>query len=83
MTVTRDDLIRFFHHRFSLDVSAMDDEDPLFSSGMLDSMNVAEVVAYLEDRSGRMMLPADLSFDNFDTLGRILRFAAALESRSS
>jgi acyl carrier protein len=83
MTVTRDDLVRFFGERFSLDVSGLHDEDALFSSGLLDSLNVAEVVTFIEDHTGRMLQPADLSFDNFDTLGRILRFAGALADRPS
>jgi acyl carrier protein len=83
VSLSRQDLVAFFQERFSLDVSVMADDDALFSSGLLDSLSIVEVVAFLEERTGTTLLPDDLSFDNFDSVARILRFARVLEGRQS
>ena len=81
MSVSRQDLVAFFQERFSLDLSEMADDDALFSSSLLDSLSIVEVVAFLEERTGMTLQPDDLSFDNFDSVARILRFTRVLEGR--
>jgi len=81
MSLTRARLADYLQERFSLSVHDMDDDEPLFSSGLLDSINIIEVVAYVEEETGKTATAEDLTFDNFDSMQRILRFAGELASR--
>ena len=81
MAVDKSALLHFLNERFGLAVESLDDEEALFSSGLLDSFNVTEVVLFVEDQTGCSVEADDLSFDNLDAVGRILRFADALAAR--
>ena len=81
MALDRTELLQYLSERFAVSVDGLGDEEPLFSSGLLDSFNVTELVLYIEERSGRFVDPDDLSFENLDSVARILRFASALSER--
>ena len=53
------------------------DDTELFSTGTIDSFAMVELLVFLEGQIGSKLGPEDISLDNFDTLGRILAFAAA------
>lgn len=79
--LNRSELAEYLQSRFSLDTNSLDDDVPLFSSGLLDSLNMVDVVAFIEETIGKTMTPEDLSFENLDSIGQILRFARMLASR--
>jgi acyl carrier protein len=81
MAIDRQILTAFLKTRFGLAVESLDDEEALFSSGLLDSFNVTEVVSFVEEQTGCMVEADDLSFENLDSVGRIVRFAGVLTAR--
>lgn len=46
--------------------------EPIFSSGLLDSFSVTQLICFLEDRFGVKISIADVTIEDFDSLERIL-----------
>ena len=53
-------------------------DDPLISSGIIDSFGVLELIAFLEDRCHIVLDPTRLALTEFETVNRI----AALVERA-
>jgi len=60
--------------RFGVRVPLHDDTE-LFSRGLIDSLNVVELVTFVEGELGRPIPPADITLENFDSIARIVRYA--------
>jgi acyl carrier protein len=54
--------------------SALSDHDSLFSSGIVDSLGVLDLVTYLENEFGVMVADEDLLAENFESIGRMAEF---------
>lgn len=76
--VTPADLRTFLHDELSIE-DVFGDDDPLFTSGLLDSVAMMNLIAFLEEKTGSDVRPADVTLDNFDTLTRITSYAATLD----
>ena len=59
----------------AVDTAEVNKETPLFSSGLIDSFSLVNLMAYIEGEGGFMISPTDVNLDNFDTISSILRFA--------
>lgn len=46
-------------------------EDHLFSSGLVDSLNIVEIIQFVESYFGIQVDPTDLSMDNFDSMASV------------
>ncbi len=46
-------------------------DDRLFSSGLVDSLNVVEIIQFVESYFGIQVDPTDLSMDNFDSMASL------------
>jgi acyl carrier protein len=55
-------------------------EQPLISSGLIDSFSLVDLALYVEDTFGVHMDDSELNVDTFDTLDQL---AALIESRSN
>lgn len=53
-------------------------ESTLFSSGLLDSVAMVSLIAFVEEATGADVRPSDVTLDNFDTVSRIVEYAATL-----
>lgn len=51
----------------------------LLVSGLVDSLGVVQIVAWLEDRLGARIDPADVVLENFETAATIAEFAEGLQ----
>lgn len=77
MSLSVDDLIAYL----KTDLGIEDEIDPdteLFSSGLLDSVSMVGLITYLEERTGAVIQPGDVTLDNFDTAGRIEAYVESL-----
>ncbi|MCD1627361.1 acyl carrier protein [Seohaeicola saemankumensis] len=76
MRLTTDELHTFLTTELGLedDVTA---ETELFSTGMLDSVAMMNIIGFIEEKSGIDVRPADVTLDNFDTMQRIVDYVAA------
>ena len=77
MSLDRDQLIAFFADTFQLDRRILSEEIPLFSSALLDSASLVNLVAFLEEKTGLVVEADDVTLDNFDTISAILSFCEA------
>jgi acyl carrier protein len=72
--LTGDSLIEFLEADLGVDVTDVGAETPLFSSQLVDSFALVNLMMFLERESGIRIAPADVNLDNMDTIGRMLRY---------
>lgn len=77
MALTRDGLLDYMGSRMGLDTDGIDDQTPLFSSSLLDSFSMVDLIMFIEQQAGVRMDPFDVSLDNLDSVGKILGFVEA------
>ena len=53
----------------------LDGGSPLFSTGMLDSMLMVNLIAFVEESAQIQVRGEDVTLENFDTADSIVRFA--------
>ncbi|WP_134726302.1 phosphopantetheine-binding protein [Paracoccus luteus] len=73
--MTRDDLL-YFLRRVAGD-DTLGAETPLFSTGLIDSIAMMQVIGYLEDHGQVRIGTEDVTLDNLDTADRMLALVAA------
>jgi acyl carrier protein len=76
MALSRDGLLQFMEHKLGVDTSQVDEETPLFSSGIVDSTGMVELILFVESAAEVKFSPDDITLDNLDSIGRILTFVA-------
>ena len=57
------------------DLSNVKEDTELFSSGLIDSFAMVDLLMFLEKHTGARLGPEDIDLANLDTIGRILAFA--------
>ena len=72
--MTRDSLIDFMTDRMGLDPEGVEDDTPLFSSGLLDSFSMVDLIMHVEGHTGRRMSAGEVTLDNLDTVQSILGY---------
>ena len=73
MALTDHLLLRYLKGTLAID-DDLDGESALFSSGMLDSMSMVNLIAFVEEQAAIQVRSEDVTLDNFDTASRIVRF---------
>jgi acyl carrier protein len=76
MPLSTDDIRNYLGERLGVDTSSVADDTPLFSSELLDSFSMVELLTYLEQESGVRFAPSDVRLDNLDTIAAMMRFVA-------
>ena len=69
--------------RYRVDQANLADDTELFSSGLVDSLGVMEVVGLVERETGRSVPATAITLENFDSIARILAFARSLSAGKS
>ena len=80
MGITKEDLVEYLQQATPSDLGDVDDEMLLFSSGLVDSFAMVDLLLFVEREGGFRVAPLEVSLENFDSVGRILRF---VESRQA
>ena len=80
MALAREDLIEYLAKKGRVDQAKIEDSTPLFSSGLIDSFAMVDMLVFLEKHTGTKMGPEDIDLDNLDSVERILRFAASRQA---
>ena len=75
MALTDGQLMMFLQN--SLNTGELDAESELFSTGVLDSVSMVNLIAFVEQTTGIQIRADDVTLENFDTPARILRFTEA------
>lgn len=74
MTISRQLLVDQLESQFGLNAAELSDDTLLFSTGLLDSLSVAELLVLLEKQGGFTMEPTEVTLDNLDSIEKILAF---------
>ncbi|MCB1348313.1 MAG: phosphopantetheine-binding protein [Paracoccaceae bacterium] len=77
MSLTKDALIAFLTDALDTD-EALDDDTALFTSGLLDSVLMQELIMFFEEKTGTQVPAEDVTLENFDTPGAIVAYAGSL-----
>ena len=73
MATTTETVTEFLQTRFRSAIHGeLDLDDPLFSSGIVDSFGVLELIAFLEDTFRISIDPAQHELTEFDTVNTIV-----------
>jgi acyl carrier protein len=64
--------------QFRVDRSRLDDNVGLFSTGLIDSLSVMDLVCFVEEAIGQTVPPTEVTLENFDSINRIVSFAETL-----
>jgi acyl carrier protein len=76
MRLTTDSLREFLITELGLE-DDITSETELFSTGLLDSVAMMNIIGFIEEKSGIDVRPADVTLENFDTMQRIVDYVAA------
>lgn len=77
MLLTPDDLTRFLTDNLFIE-DRIEPETALFSSGLLDSVSMVNLIGFIEEKTNATVHPEDVTLENFDTPARIASYAARL-----
>ncbi|MBL8820280.1 MAG: acyl carrier protein [Planctomyces sp.] len=67
------DKIRSFLSGLGINAAEVGDETLLFSSGLLDSFTMVELIGVIEAATGKRVPASQVTLTNFDSVERILR----------
>jgi acyl carrier protein len=76
MAVTLASLREFFDRELGVDPKTLDEQTPLFSSGVVDSLGVMQLVEFITAEAHIKVSASEIKLDNLDTVQRILDFIA-------
>ena len=80
--ISRETLVEFIAVRLGVD-GDLDDEELLFSSGLIDSFSLVELIIFIEGEIGSRIKAMEVSLENLDSISRILAFAASRSAEGS
>jgi acyl carrier protein len=75
-------LLAYLQQSQGLNPAELDHDTPLFSSGLLDSFSMVDLIMFIEGSAGIQVAPTDVTLDNLDSLARILDYAQRTASGS-
>lgn len=73
MALTCQSLLEYFSSRMGVDTNGVDAETPLFSSNLLDSFSMVDLIMFIEKEGAIKMDVWDVTLDNLDSIARILQ----------
>ncbi len=78
LALTRESLIQYMVENFHLQTDELSDDTKLFSSGLLDSFGLVDLISFIEKEMGQSINVADVTLDHFDSIGRIMAFVGQM-----
>jgi acyl carrier protein len=76
MTLSKELLLKFVEDKLGVDTAEVDEDTPLFSSGMIDSAGMVDLIVFVESAGNVKFRPDDITLDHLDSIDRILHFVA-------
>lgn len=74
MTLTAESVSNYLKDKVGLDISAITPETALFTSNLLDSFSLVDLILFVESETGTKIDPDDVRIENFDSVSRIIHF---------
>ena len=66
----RSKVIEYLKEEIGVDAGIAED-DPLFSTGTVDSFDLVRILSFLKEQYGLELSPLEVSLDNLDSVARI------------
>ena len=76
MGLSKELLLRFLEDTLGVDTADLDEHTEIFSSGIIDSAAMVELIEFVECQGNVQFAPDDLTLDHLDSIDRILSFVA-------
>ncbi len=76
MAMTRESLLGYLEDRQGIDPAELADDGTIFSSGLLDSFALVDVIVFIEETAEVKIAADEVSLENLDSVDRILAFVA-------
>lgn len=77
MRLSKELLLQFMEETLGVDTAVMDEHTELYSAGVIDSLGMVQLIAFLEMQGDFQFAPEDISLDHLDSIDRILTFVAS------
>ncbi len=77
MALTKDVLIAYLTEILDAD-DPIEDETTLFTSGLLDSVLMQELIMFFEEKTGAQVPAEDVTLENFDTPAAIIAYGESV-----
>ena len=74
MALSKEVLLEFVTNNLGIDHGEVAEETPLFSSGLIDSKSMVDLILYIEREADVSFEADDITLEHLDTINRILRF---------
>jgi acyl carrier protein len=75
MQLTPEKLLNYLQQKAGVDVSNVKPETALFTSNLLDSFSLVDLILFVESEMGAKIEPDDVRIENFDSISQIMQFA--------
>jgi acyl carrier protein len=75
MQLTPEKLLNYLQQKVGVDVSTVKPETALFTSNLLDSFSLVDLILFVETEMGAKIEPDDVRIENFDSISQIMQFA--------
>lgn len=76
MPLPRADLVAWLSSHAALDPASIADDTKLFSTSLVDSFVMVDLLLFLEERTGGPIPTSDVNLDHLDSVGAILAYCA-------
>lgn len=83
MQLSAEKLTTFLVEKLGVDAAELTPQAALFSSSLLDSFSLVELMVYVEKQEKFRMKPTDVRLDNLDSIEKILAYVARREQRKA
>lgn len=80
MGIIKNALLTYLAENFDVDMEDIEDDTPLFSSNLMDSFGMIDLVTYIETEANVKFGALDMHLDNLDSVNQILAFVAAKQA---
>lgn len=81
MALDKQSLLEFAENKLGVDVAGVEEDTPLFSSGRVDSAGMVDLIVFVESEGSVTFGPDDITLENLDSIGSILRYVAQARGR--
>jgi len=72
--VSKGDVLEFLKSECGLDSETIDDNTALFSSNLMDSLDLLDLVSFLEEKYDLKISSMEVGLDSLDTIAKVMAF---------
>ena len=82
MTIDRSTIVAYLEEKLGVEPGEVHNDTPLFSSGLLDSVSMIDLILLIEKEAKLEFWEADVTLENLDTIDRIVAYVESRDDGS-